>query len=235
MNHLESVARLAAANNAEWCDVVCRSHAIEGTLDGDAWTSRARTPPFYPDAVTLAPDVSVPDLLARIDASVGCSIKDSFASLDLTSSGFSVLFDAEWTVRRAAPAPQSAAGPHWDVVRDRRPSPSGSAHGEATTVRATSSGSTSSTTTPCSCSPRRNGDHVVTGAALNRSPDVVGVSNFFSNNGQVAADWANCLAYIDALLPGAVLVGYEPLDALDATRLDDFETAGPLRVWRREG
>jgi hypothetical protein len=36
---------------------------------------------------------------------VGCSIKDSFASLDLTARGFRVLFDAQWIVRRGPAIP----------------------------------------------------------------------------------------------------------------------------------
>jgi hypothetical protein len=35
----DALARLAAANNAEWCDLVCRSRAIRGTFDEQAWTS----------------------------------------------------------------------------------------------------------------------------------------------------------------------------------------------------
>lgn len=85
----------------------------------------------------------------------------------------------------------------------------------------------------------RDGDQVVAGAVLHRSTDVVGVSNFFSNlstnRGSAAANWADCLGHIGALLPGAVLVGYESKQALDAARFDVFETAGPLRIWQREG
>jgi hypothetical protein len=39
-----------------------------------------RTPPYYPDAVTLLPDVSIEQVLSGIDTSEGCSVKDSFAS-----------------------------------------------------------------------------------------------------------------------------------------------------------
>lgn len=89
---------MAAANNAEWCDLVCRTYGAQTRFDEDAWTSRTRTPPGYPDAVTLVPHPSAPDLLARIDTSAGCSIKDSFASMDMTTYGFRVLFDAQWIV-----------------------------------------------------------------------------------------------------------------------------------------
>jgi hypothetical protein len=57
----------AARNNAEWCDALCRTHGARTTLDGVAWTSRTRTPPSYPDAVTFVPEPDVPSLLARID------------------------------------------------------------------------------------------------------------------------------------------------------------------------
>ena len=43
---------------------------------------------------------------ADLDRSAGCTIKDSFAALDLTAHGFRVLFEAQWIT---APAyPQSA-------------------------------------------------------------------------------------------------------------------------------
>jgi hypothetical protein len=52
--------RMAALNNAEWCDVVCRSHGAQTWFDDDAWTSPTRTPPYYLDAVTLVPDLPFP-------------------------------------------------------------------------------------------------------------------------------------------------------------------------------
>lgn len=113
-------AEAAARNNAAWCDVVCRTHALDTRFDDDAWTSRTRTPIHYPDAVTLVRDPPVRELLDRIDVSAGCSIKDSFASLDLTTCGFRVLFEAEWIVRTPGAARPAAAGPLADGPRCRR-------------------------------------------------------------------------------------------------------------------
>lgn len=45
----------AALNNAEWCDAMCRAHGLPGVFTPRAWTNPARTPLFYPDAVTLSP------------------------------------------------------------------------------------------------------------------------------------------------------------------------------------
>jgi hypothetical protein len=78
---------VAARNNAEWCDVVTRSHGARGRFDDDAWACPVRTPPHYPDAVILVPDVDEPSLLARVDvSSPGCSVKDSFQGATRSSS-----------------------------------------------------------------------------------------------------------------------------------------------------
>ena len=44
--------------------------------------------------MTLAPDATAADILPFVDGSAGCSVKDSFATLELP--GFSILFEATW-------------------------------------------------------------------------------------------------------------------------------------------
>ena len=65
----------------------------------EAWTSPRRAPPLYPAGVTLSPDVTPESVLARVDTSAGCSIRDSFSAPSLGTQGFSVLREAEWIVR----------------------------------------------------------------------------------------------------------------------------------------
>jgi GrpB-like predicted nucleotidyltransferase (UPF0157 family) len=86
-----------ARENAEWCGL---------PEQGDGfWFSRVRTRPYYPDAVTLFPGVDVTDILAGIDTSPGCSIKDSFD--DLEPPGFARLFRAYWLVGRRETLPKA--------------------------------------------------------------------------------------------------------------------------------
>ena len=87
---------LAARNNALWCDAVARSHGVACTVDDVAWTASTRTPPYYPDAVTLSPDAGEYDVLARVDDSDGCSVKDSWSRLDLSMEDFARLVVGEW-------------------------------------------------------------------------------------------------------------------------------------------
>lgn len=95
--------RAASANNAHWCDLAARSHGLKTEFTGQAWTCQQRTPPFYPDAVTLTPHLPTGELLARIDTSAGCSVKDSFAAVDLHPPGFRIWFWATWIARPHTP------------------------------------------------------------------------------------------------------------------------------------
>src|SRR3954452_17345078 len=92
----------AALNNAEWCHAFCRSHGITGRFDAVAWSSAERTPPLYPDAVTLVSGCSPESVVSRVDASLGCSIKDSFADVDPRPSGSEARFAGE-SLRRDQP------------------------------------------------------------------------------------------------------------------------------------
>ena len=73
------------------------------------------------------------------------------------------------------------------------------------------------------------------GAVLNRSSEVVGISNFFADAQIASACWEGCLALASTIFPRSILVGYESGNALDAARTHGFDTAGPLRVWLHEG
>jgi len=96
----------AARNNAAWCDAVCSASGLTTSLHDHVWSCASRTPPLYPDAVTLDASATEQDVLTRVDTvSPGCSVKDSFATLDLSPAGFRVLFDATWIARAPAKDP----------------------------------------------------------------------------------------------------------------------------------
>jgi hypothetical protein len=208
---------LAAAvrNNAEWCDAMCRAHGIAGEADDDAWVWPVRTPPYYPDAVTLRPSASAAALLARIDAGAGCSIKDSFATLHLL--GFEVILEASWVYRPAGPA----RGAEWDTVIESELPEWERAWGEPLGLFVPA------LLAQARFLAARSGGRIVAGAILNRSGDVVGISNVFGG------DWAGAVATAARLYPGLALVGYAAGDDLAAARREGFDVIGPLRVWMR--
>jgi hypothetical protein len=216
--------RAAARNNAELCDVVSRVHGAAGVFAADAWTSARRTPPLYPDAVTLLPEVDAASLLARIDRSPGASVKDSFATLDLAPDGFRILFEAEW-IFRLGNAPVADA-PAWSAVAD--------ADALAEWERAWAGDDPPLDLFPSSLLTEPDvvflsgGD---AGAILNRSENVVGISNLFARTGDLANAWTGCLGEVSARFPGVPMVGYEPNASLDPAYRVGFRSIGRLRIW----
>lgn len=222
----------AARNNAELCDIVCRTHGVTGVFASDAWTSARRTPPLYPDAVTLEPDVVTTDLLSRIDTRPGCSVKDSFADVDLGPAGFTIQFSAEWIYRPAQPAaPDPEPTLNWEPIIDDSGldiwSAAGAQDGDPTDLFR-----------PALIQHpdivMLGGyldNQLVAGALLNRSPTVVGLSNVFPNPDTLADAWTRLLATIGRRFPDLAIVGYESGDSLAAARAHGFTSLGPLRIW----
>ncbi|MFI6091231.1 hypothetical protein [Streptomyces sp. NPDC051218] len=224
--------RAAARNNAEWCDAVCRAHGVPGEFGAGVWSSARRTPPLYPDAVSLTPEASAADLVARIDtASPGCSVKDSFACLDLEPLGFEVLFEARW-IRREVGAP---AGAHlgWEPLKSAESLPAWETawnDGDASTGLFRPGLLCDDTKFLAAYAEGR----IVAGAVANRAASVVGVSNLFTSADEESA-WAGCLAEVARLWPGLPVVGYESGESLAAAVGQGFTPIGSLRVWLHTG
>jgi hypothetical protein len=185
--------------------------------------SLRRSPPWYPDAVTLCPEASPRDVLAHVDGSPGCSVKDSFATLDLVPAGFRVLFDATW-IWLAPDASPSVGGPLWQAIADRDELVEwGAAHGGGELFRPGLLDHPAATVLA-----QREDGALVAGAVINLSEGAVGLSNVFGGGGDV---WARAVASVRVRYPGLAVVGYESGAALDAARAAGFVATGPLRVW----
>jgi hypothetical protein len=220
-------AAVAARNNAEWCDLVCRTHGIDTELDADAWVARRRSPPLYPDAVILRDRVSSGGLLARVDSSPGCSVKDSMASVDLSAHGFGLLFEAEW-IHRSPVGGHPARGLGWNVVRTSGELRSFAlAHGGGEVFHPALLDNPD-----VAIFVAHDGDDPVAGLIGNASESVVGVSNLFVLAADPNQVWAEATAVVEARFPGLPQVGYEAGEGLRAAHHAGFISTGALRVWR---
>ncbi len=224
---------LAALDNARWCDAVCRSHGVVGVTDALAWTSPLRTPPYYPDVVTLSPDAEEYALLARVDASDGCSVKDSFASLDLSMEDFARLVEGEW-LWHDRPAAPGGDGRRWSRVT--------TAESMRAWVTAWSPDPEDERILPPSLldepgvvvlSGSDERGVVVAGAVLTVGDTVAGLGNLFSRDGDVAATWHGAVAAAREVVGGIPLVGWEAGASLAAADAAGCERIGPLTVWIR--
>ncbi|MFE9764474.1 hypothetical protein ACFYPC_08060 [Streptomyces sp. NPDC005808] len=226
------LAETAARNNAAWCAVMSQSHDVAGEFGAEAWAAPARTPLYYPDAVTLVPGADPAALTARIDtAAPGASVKDSFADLDLAGAGFQVLFEAQW-IHRPAGAPAIASDLAWDVVGDpdalrdwARAWDDGGGNADLFRPELLDD---PDTLVLAAHSP---GGRVAAGAVASRGDEVVGISNVFALDGGPDAAWPVVLDAVHRLFPTLPVVGYEHGDDLAAAVRQGFEPVGPLRVW----
>lgn len=173
--------------------------------------------------------------MSYVDSSIGCSIKDSFAVMDLSPTGFRVLFEAEWVVRAPQPTPKVLqSGLRWAVVRDatmlrrwevewsRDSAPTGLfrpallRHPDVVILAGYAS------------------HHLIAGAILNRSASAVGLSNLFSSADDLAEAYEGCVHAVTNHFPGLPIVGYEAGKALVAARAQSFRSVGRLVVWLKE-
>ena len=234
----------AVRNNALWCDAVCRAHGRPGRFLDELWTNERATPPFYPNAITLAGTPRSTEQLAHIGALIDAripgnwAVKDSFAALDLAPLGFRVLFDAQWIYRPGSPAPAAhdAAGVRWERVGD--------VSALAAWERAwagESDGSLARIFLPPLLAEKDiailaayHHEAIVAGVIANHTADVVGASNLFVPADDDGRYRAGCLAAITGVFLGLPLVGYESGPDLAAALALGFEAIGPLRVWGRD-
>jgi hypothetical protein len=229
-----SIRAAAARNNADWCASVCRSHGIPNTFRETAWRSARRTPPYYPDAVTLHPDVVPGDFLSEVDtATPGCSIKDSFAGLDLTSDGFVELFTAQW-IHRPAGIPARTATPtlHTERVSTAAQLRDWQAawHGDDGTLDVFRPALLDDPSVLVLA--LHNGEDLCGGVVLNRSFGTVGLSNLFAvDSSDIAAAWSSAITTAANHFPDLPLVGYEHGDDLAHPLANGFTAVGPLRIW----
>ncbi|GHJ36439.1 hypothetical protein Sm713_20480 [Streptomyces sp. TS71-3] len=195
--------------------------------------SARRTPEYHPDAVTLRPDAAAADVLSGIDtASPGCSVKDSFATLDLTAAGFVELFTAQWIHRPAGPSAGAAPALRAEPVST------------AAALRAWVAAWHGGARAPDVFRPAllddpsvlvlalRKDDDLYGGAVLNSGAGVVGASNVFTADGcDTAGTWSSAITAAAEHFPGLALVGYEHGDGLADALGAGFAVLGPLRIW----
>jgi hypothetical protein len=221
---MDARARLtwAVRNNANWCDLVCRSHGIPTRFRPDLWATAQPPPQFYPDAVTLQPDVAEEDVLAAVEPRPGASVKDSFGTLDFRRHGYDQLFEARWITHDPTPARSD-----WTVAQT-----------EAELTEWTEAAGLTGILCPellrdaevCVLAARDQAG-ISAGAVANRTGPVVGVSNVFATTIGEDEAWADIPAAVHAAFPNAVLVGYEHGTGLRAATAAGFRDLGPLRVW----
>jgi hypothetical protein len=185
-------------------------HGLHGSFAERAWSSSSRTPPLYPDAVTLTDDATPADVLECIDRSPGCSVKDSFSALDLAPHGFRVLFDADW-IERDTLVRAGDDAIVWTSTVEHRTAP------EIVSLTG------------------RLDDVLVASAAATFAGGVAGLTDVTALATGLDRAWRSLTAAVQQRFPGVAVVGYESGESLTAALGVGFRSIGLLRVWVRDG
>ena len=231
----------AARNNAAWCDAVCSAHGSPGEFSGSHWLSRAPTPPYYPNLVTLdaalAPAMAAVRELDQARPSASWAVKDSFGVLPLEQAGFRLLFEAEWIHRPALlgrPRELSACGDWFRVESESALSAWEAARGESLGQPRVLLPALLGRSEIAILAALGTGGTIAAGVIANRTENAVGLSNRFVSGKSSRPIRAECIEAAAAAFPGLPLVGYEAAQELAECRALGFASLGPLRVWIKE-
>jgi hypothetical protein len=232
---------MCTSNSAEWCDRVCRAHGVPGTFTPEIWFQLRVGPPYYSNAITLMQSGLAEQYrtIAQLEEALpqGFSVKDAFASLDLTKSGFHVLFDAEWIWCEPSPVarPENRSS-SWSQVKTEH---------ELNRWESAWAASGSPTASPVFLPTlltdaslaffgAQRDDQIVAGCIANRSrAGVVGFSNFFAPVSGRDRYRREAVALVANFAKGNPLVGYDRGAELEGLQALGFRCVGPLRVWVR--
>ena len=236
----------AVSNNVSWYRAQFEAHRLADDLDGKVWWSRALPPPFHSNLVVLSAATSRDDVATYVRSlqdtprAKGWSIKDSYASVDLSGLGFREMFGAEWGWRDAAPLPPSD-GPAWrHVTREADRAEWEEAwwrfNRHTPEMRVAEQFPTSLWANPDFAFFASGADGAIeAGCVANLSHGVAGVSNLFSARAAAGPAWSEAVRAVASVFPGLPMVCYARDQALQHARAVGFKPIGPLRVWRWVG
>lgn len=191
------------------------------------WLVAGRPPPLFPDAVTLRRGVSARQVAELISGREVCSVKDSYADVDLGPYGFSELLTGQWIGRTDVASAADQTG--WSQLTEPDELECWSAAAEMPDGVPVGLLQYSSVRILASYQRGR----LVAGVIATGNDTVVGISNIFQIGGDGQRVWHEVASAVTRVFPGQPIVGYEHGPDLDAAIAAGFSQLGPVRVWLR--
>lgn len=238
-------------NNATWCSIVCDSHGNAGQFNETTWVNTEKSPPFYPNLITLTAGqcdtqtFQIENLIEDKSANLARNwgVKDSFDSLNLSELGFRKIIRGSWIYRDEAPVIAEASptpAVHWIKITQ-----ADELAAWEKAWRNEPADTAGPVDNPIMLTPLLANRHIailaaiqdkqiVAGVIANQSDDVVGLSNIFLPEANEAYFRAACVTEVSKLFPNVAMVGYESGDDLTAMKTLGFEALGPLSIWIRD-
>jgi len=224
---MEKVA-LCAQNNADLYRLICSAHDVASSVSDGLLVIEGTPPRYYSRAVTLKPD-SYGSLAVRGIL----EFKDSFNDVDGARLSAIPLFTANW-IWRDPSSSSEAVDPAWRPVSTEAEltewEAAWAAGDEGWSAQPTQFPASLLRSSAARFLAKYFQGKIVAGALLNRSSQVVGVSNVFSSESD-PSPWSDIVRMAQDFAPGFPLVGYERGCDLDQALSAGFEIVGPLTIW----
>lgn len=225
-----SLLSAAIEDNISWCSRICASHGSHELVSPTSWANLGPSPPYYPNIITRKPHaqgeiVRLIEIVRQQNPNRCWGIKDSFADLDLISSGFHVAIKGQWFAGEPAAAGQKS--PHeWEIVRGAEELSRWERAWSETSDHRIFQMDLLDDSRIRFWMLRQAGD-IIAGCISFASGPVIGLSNWFSKGAGTAFDLG-----IMNVVPRPVVLWAADDDA--AASPSGLKTLGKLRVWMTE-
>jgi hypothetical protein len=232
----------AIRNNNDLYEAVFDPLGATSHRTNSIWYSMEKTPPLYSNLVTLAKNWQPDDVFRAINDNYEqekwnkWSIKDSFGALDLGEFGFKKLFDAHWIYPDATnfATPEESQHLRYEIVE------SVDGLSKWRTVWDADERLGKEIFHPNLLDNPKvyfvagyEAEKIKSGCFVNKSEDVLGVSNFFAPDDNL--DYrSGMLDFILDSIERVDIVGYERNRLTENLRLLGFEAIEDLTVWLKK-
>src|ERR1700738_1235806 len=203
-------------NNNCLYQAIFSNHNIKFHIQNDIAYTTEKVPPLYSNVVTRSKEWSPDDIFKNIDQYFEeenwseWSVKDSFHTLDLSEYGFEKLFDAQWIYLETADfKPLNPNGLRYEILKTES---------DLLNWRMAWDSDVTLGEKIFNAKLLNNRDiyfiagyeneNIVTGCFINKTDDVLGISNFFAQDNFIFY-WSGIISFIFTYVESRNIVGYE--------------------------
>ena len=240
--HMSKIEKAIANNNGLY-EAVFRNFKISSQKNENIWYSLEKVPPLYSNLVTLSRNWVPDTIFEQIDKKSErdrwneWSIKDSFAVLNLEKIGLKKLFDAKWMYLEDSKfKPSENLRINFEIVSDenglRDWKSAWGSYEEGEDLADQIFDSSLLFDKDIFLVAAYKNEKLESGCLVNRTDDVLGISNFFSPNQNY---WSATIEFIKKAIGRNDIVGYESnLELIERLRSLGFDPLGDLSVWLKK-
>ena len=232
----------AISNNNGLYEEIFGSQNIKSQKTDSIWYALEKTPPFYSNLVTLSKDWNPDEIFKTIDLNYEkekweeWSIKDSFAVLDLNSYGFEKLFNAQWIYLESSKFIPlvNTKKLRYEIVKNEEVLSAWRIAWDSNEKIGKEIFNSKLLDNPKVHFIAGYDEHqIVSGCFVNKTDDVLGISNFFAPNDDIQY-WSGIVSFIFDSIERSDILGYEQNELSAKLQVLGFEKIGNLAVWLKK-